>query len=109
MSSNELPVHSLDEARMNRAAWAESNLQPADLPIDPIEELIASVEPPIQASPRSTVTALALSAVITGLLLLSAGIVVGQAAAVRMKQSWSALPYPFNHEATSIHGARQVL
>src|SRR5436309_1420686 len=44
MSSNELPVHSLDEARMNRAAWAESNLQRADLPIDPVEEVIASPE-----------------------------------------------------------------
>ena len=92
MSSNELPVHSLDEARMNRAAWAESNPQHADLPIDPIEELIASPE-------RSTVIALALSAFISGLLLFSAGIGVAAAAAVLLKQSWTA--HPFHEQITS--------
>jgi hypothetical protein len=62
MSSNELPVLSLDEARMNRAAWAESNLQTLDLSIDPIEQLLAPAEGDhlIHASPRSTVIALAL-------------------------------------------------
>jgi hypothetical protein len=43
MSSNELPVLSLDEARMNRAVWAD-NRQNAGLPIDPIEQLLASLE-----------------------------------------------------------------
>jgi hypothetical protein len=84
MSSNDLPVHSLDEARMNRAAWARSNLQAAHL-VDPIEELIASPE-------RSTAIGLALSAFISGLFLLSVGIGFAAAAAALLKESWTTLP-----------------
>jgi hypothetical protein len=87
VSNNELPVLSLDEARMNRAAWAESNLRTVDFPIDPIEQLIASPERVVQTSPRSAVIALALSVSVAGLLLLSAGIGVAQASAVLLKQS----------------------
>jgi hypothetical protein len=60
VSSNELPVLSLEEARMNRATWAERNLvKTVGLPIDPIEQLLAS--PDIQASPRPTAPWLSLS------------------------------------------------
>ena len=83
MSNNELPVLSLDEARMNRAAY----LRTVDFPIDPIEQLIASPERVVQTSPRSAVIALTLSVSVAGLLLLSAGIGVAQASAVLLKQS----------------------
>jgi hypothetical protein len=83
VSNNELPVLSLDEARMNRAA----NLRTVDFPIDPIEQLIASPERVVQTSPRSAVITLALSVSVAGLLLLSAGIGVAQASAVLLKQS----------------------
>lgn len=83
MSNNELPVLSLDEARMNRAAY----LRTVDFPIDPIEQLIASPERVAQTSPRSAVIALTLSVSVAGLLLLSAGIGVAQASAVLLKQS----------------------
>jgi hypothetical protein len=87
VSNNELPVLSLDEARMNRAAY----LRTVDFPIDPIEQLIASPERVVQKSPRSTVIALALSVSVAGLLLLSAGIGVAQASAVLLKQSFDRL------------------
>jgi hypothetical protein len=83
VSNNELPVLSLDEARMNRAA----NLRTVVFPIDPIEQLIASPGRVVQTSPRSAVIALTLSVSVAGLLLLSAGIGVAQASAVLLKQS----------------------
>ncbi|HEV7445615.1 MAG TPA: hypothetical protein VGO18_23780 [Steroidobacteraceae bacterium] len=73
---SELPVQSLDEARMKRAAWAESNQRTVET---------SSLNPLIEDGPRSLAAIeLAIFAVV-GFMTLFAVIGVGWAATILMK------------------------